>query len=168
MKYSFILYVIIFGVFLNISAFAQQTSSATAHATIVQPINLLHVRDLSFGNISPGETSGIVVLSPTAAGTRTANGGVILPSGSGTVQSAKFIVSGVDGYSYSIILPLAAITLSDGTHFMTIDNFTSTPSGSGVLTSGSQIIYVGATLNVNANQEAGVYTEDFEITVNYN
>lgn len=171
MKYYLYFFVIVIGFVLKTSAFGQNTTSnATTQASIVQPIDLSKVRDLSFGNISAGETSGTVILAPTAAGIRTASGGVTLPSGSGTVQSAKFIVSGVDGYAYSIILPLAAITLSDGTHFMTTYNFTSIPSGSGLLTSGSQLIYVGATLNVNANQEAGDYesTEDFEITVNYN
>ena len=169
MKYSLILFVIVIGCEFKTSAFGQSaTSSATA--SIVQPINLLKVRDLSFGNIAAGETSGTVVLAPTAAGIRSASGGVTLPAWSGTVQSAKFIVSGVDGYTYSIILPSASITLSDGTHSMTIDNFTSIPSGSGLFTPGSQIIYVGATLNVNANQEEGDYesTEDIEITVNYN
>jgi hypothetical protein len=170
MKHSLILYVIIFGVFLNTSAFAQQTSAAISQVTILQPINMLQVRDMSFGNISAGATSGTVTLAPTEASTRTTSGGVSLPSGSGTVHSAKFIVSGVDGYTYSIILPSTPITLSNGTNFMTIDNFTSTPSGSGTFTSGSQTICVGAVLNVNANQEAGLYEslEEFDVTVNYN
>jgi hypothetical protein len=168
MKYFLIFFVIVIG-FVKTSAFGQNAaSSATAQASIIQPINLSLVRDLSFGNISAGITSGTVVLAPTAASTRSATGGVTLPAGSGTVQSAKFIVSGNDGYSFSIILPAGAVTLSDGTHFMTIDNFTSKPSGSGVFDSGSQIIYVGAILNVNANQDAGVYAKDFEITINYN
>ena len=127
-------FVIVIGFVLKTSAFGQNaTSSATAQASIVQPIDLSKVRDLSFGNISAGGNSGTVVLDPTAPSTRTASGGVTLPSGSGTVQSAKFIVSGIDGWAYSIILPLAAITLSDGKHFMTADNFTSIPSDSGLL-----------------------------------
>ena len=53
---------------------------------------------------------------------------------------------------------------------MTVENFTSTPSGSGTFGPGVQPICVGATLNVNANQEAGVYvsTENFVVTINYN
>ena len=171
MKYYLYFFGFVIGFVINTSAFGQNaTSSATAQASIVQPINLSKVRDLSFGNISAGESSGTVVLEPTAASTRSVNGGVTLPSGSGTVQSAIFIASGVNGYAYTITLPSAAITLSDGTHLMTADNFTSVPSGSGIFTPGSQTIYVGATLNVNANQEAGDYesTEDFEVTLNYN
>ena len=165
-----IVIIIVNGFVLDTSASGQITSTATASATLVQPINLDKVRDLSFGKIASSETSGTVVLDPIASSTRTASGGVTLPAGTSTVQSAKFIVSGADGNTYSIILPSAATTLSNGTNFMTVDNFTSTPSGSATLNSGSQIIYVGATLNVNAYQEAGDYisTQDFEVTVNYN
>lgn len=115
LKYYFISFSFVIGIALNTYSFAQGTSNASVSGTIVQPINLIKVRDLSFGVISPGLTSGTVILEPTAASTRTTSGGVTLPSGSGTVHSAKFIVSGTDGYSYSILLPSGAITLSDGT-----------------------------------------------------
>jgi len=48
--------------------------------------------------------------------------------------------------------------------------FTSTPSGTGALTGGTQNITVGATLTVAAAQAAGVYTSGtpFSVTVNYN
>ena len=54
---------------------------------------------------------------------------------------------------------------------MTVDNFVSNPSGTGLLSaSGSQTVNVGATLNVAANQVAGTYenTTDLKVTVNYN
>jgi len=53
---------------------------------------------------------------------------------------------------------------------MTIDAFTSNPSGTGALTAGSQVLTVGATLNVGANQVTGAYTNatGFDVTVNYN
>lgn len=155
---------------LNSNASGQNAKAvARAEATIIQPVNLLKVRDLNFGFISSGETSGVVVLAPTEAGSRTVSGGVSLPSGTGPVKSAKFIVSGSKGNSFSIILPTNPIVLSNGSAFMTLDNFTSSPSGSGTFTSGSQTICVGATLNVNANQQPGLYksTEQFEIIVSY-
>jgi hypothetical protein len=144
-------------------------TSALASVTIIKPAQLLNVRDMNFGNVAAGETSGTVILYPTAASPRTATGGVTLPSGSGTVQSAKFILSGEDGYSFSIKLPSEIITLSSGVSFMTLDTFTSLPLGPGILNSGSETLYVGATLNINANQEPGTYktTKDFEILVNY-
>lgn len=162
--------VIAFGVSFNNRTLAQITSNATASAVIIQQISLSNVRDLSFGNISASASPGTVVLTPSEAATRIVTGGVTLPSGSGTVKSAKFVASGADGYSFSIMLPTVPITLSNGTSFMTIDNFTSVPSGSATFTPGAITICVGATLNVNANQEAGVYisTQDFEVTVSYN
>lgn len=57
---------------------------------------------------------------------------------------------------------------------MIVDHFTSSPSaanGAGVLNSkGIQTLYVGATLNVAANQTAGLYTSGtaFTVTINYN
>jgi hypothetical protein len=44
----------------------------------------------------------------------------------------------------------------------------SNPLGTGVLTLGSQIIYVGGTLTVDANQAVGLYNGNFNVTVNYN
>jgi hypothetical protein len=56
---------------------------------------------------------------------------------------------------------------------MVVDNFVSTPTvtDAGTLSgTGSQILYVGATLNVGAAQAAGVYQNPtgFNVTVNYN
>ncbi len=53
---------------------------------------------------------------------------------------------------------------------MTVDTFTSTPSGTGSLAGGSQTLSVGATLHVAAAQAAGTYTSatPFTVTVNYN
>ena len=52
---------------------------------------------------------------------------------------------------------------------MTAGSFTSNPSGTGTLSSGTQNISVGATLTVAAGQVPGVYTSgNFSVTVNYN
>jgi hypothetical protein len=53
---------------------------------------------------------------------------------------------------------------------MVVNAFTSTPTGTGALTGGSQDILVGATLNVGAAQPAGTYTNltGLVVTVNYN
>ena len=147
------------------------TESSPAHATIVGPITITLVRDLNFGNVAASALAGTVILDPIAASTRTAVGGVTLPAATGTVQSAQFTVAGVVGYTYSVAIPTVSVTLSDGTNNMTVDDFTSTPSGAGGdLSSGSETLYVGATLNVNAAQPAGVYNSlaDFDVTVNYN
>jgi hypothetical protein len=53
---------------------------------------------------------------------------------------------------------------------MIVNTFQSSPSGTGTLTGGSEVLTVGATLNVTGGQVAGTYTSStpFDVTVNYN
>ncbi len=146
-------------------AFAQ-SATATATAVIVSPITLARTADMSFGNIIADADGGTVVLVP--AGTRTLNG-LTSPSIVGTVTAASFTVTGLSGATYAISLP-ANHTISSGGNNMVVDTFTSTPSGTGTLTGGTQTLNVGATLNVGGAQPAGTYTNalGFTVTVNYN
>ncbi|GGH63877.1 hypothetical protein HNQ91_002427 [Filimonas zeae] len=148
---------------------AQASATATATATIVTPISISKTDNLNFGNVAVhATTAGTVVLSP--GGARSATGGVTLPATPGTVAAASFTVSGEGNYTYAITLPSSALTITDGTNTMTVTDFTSTPNGTGTLSSGTQTLNVGATLNVAAGQAAGVYTSaaPFTVTVNYN
>jgi len=148
---------------------AQETASATVTATIVTPISITKDVDMNFGNVAvQSTTGGTVVLTP--AGTRTRTGGVTLPTTAGTVTAAQFTVSGTSGYTYTITLPTTPLTITSGANTMTVTAFTSTPSGTGTLTGGSEVVNVGATLNVAAAQPAGVYVSGtpFNVTVNYN
>jgi hypothetical protein len=153
------------------ASFAQATATASASATIITPITIVKNVDMNFGNVAVSASlAGTVVLAP--AGTRTTGGagGVTLPSTTGTVAGADFTVSGQASYTYAITLP-TNVTLSSGSNSMVINNFTSVPSATGTLsTSGSQDLKVGATLNVNAAQASGVYTNAtaVPVTVNYN
>lgn len=124
---------------------------------------------MSFGNVAVSSTAGTVVLAP--ASTRTKTGGVTLPVTAGTVTAAQFTVSGQAGYTYTITLPTTlTITKATTLETMSVDTFTSTPTPTGTLTSGSEVVLVGATLNVGASQVAGLYenTTGFAVTVNYN
>jgi hypothetical protein len=127
---------------------------------------------MNFGNIAvQAGTGGTVILAP--AGTRTTGGagGVTLPATTGTVTAAAFTVNGNGSYTYAITLPGSAVTLTraSGSETMDATAFTSTPSGTGTLSSGTQNITVGATLTVAAAQVPGVYTYgNFNVTVNYN
>ena len=78
-------------------------------------------------------------------------------------------MDGKAGSTYAITLP-GSITVSDGTNSMTVNTFTSTPSLNGTLSSGgSQALYVGATMNVAANQVfVAPFAGTFNVTVNYN
>lgn len=165
--------VILFTIIILISGFtdkvsAQTSLSATASAIEVIPITISNSANMNFGNISVGSTAGSVILAPS--GVRSAVGGVTLPVLTGTVDNAAFTVSGSVSATYSISLP-SSYTITSGTKTMIINAFTSDPSGIGTISSsGSQILNVGATLNVGAGQAAGTYTNTngFQVTVNYN
>lgn len=151
------------------TARAQETASATVTATIVTPISITKDVDMNFGNVAVRSSAGgTVVLTP--AGTRTTTGGVTLPTTAGTVTAASFTVNGTSGYTYVITLPTTPLTITSGANTMTVTAFTSDPSGTGTLIGGTQVLNVGATLNVSAAQPAGQYVSGtpFNVTVNYN
>ena len=159
----------IFMLALGTKASAQASASATATATIVTPITITKTSDMNFGNVAvQAATGGTVVMTP--AGARSATSGVTLPGTPGTVSAASFTVNGQAGYTYAISLP-TAVTLTDAaSNQMTVNGFTSTPTATGTLTAGTDILNVGGTLNVTAGQTPGVYTSatPFTVTVNYN
>jgi hypothetical protein len=152
------------------TSFGQVTASASATATIVAPIAITKTVDMNFGNIAVSTSAGTVVLAP--AGTRTNTGGVSFPASTGTVAAASFNVTGEGSYTYAITLPSGNYTITrvSSSETMTVNTFVSNPSGTGTLTSGSQTLNVGATLNVSGSQVAGEYTNatGFDVTVNYN
>jgi hypothetical protein len=151
------------------NSFAQVTATASTSATIITPIAITKDVDMNFGNIAVSPTLGGTVVLPTT-GARTLTGGVTLPVVTGTVTPASFTVTGEGNSTYSITLPSSAITLSSGSATMTVENFVSTPSNTGALNNGTQVVKVGATLNVGAAQAAGTYTNasGLFVTVNYN
>ena len=154
------------------SSFAQATATASASANIITPISIAKDVDMNFGNVAVSATiAGTAVLAP--AGTRTTGGagGVTLPATTGTVSAAQFTVSGQAAYTYAITLPTSCVITDGASHNMTVDNFTSTPSATGLLSgTGTQVLNVGATLNVSAAQASGLYTNatGVPVTVNYN
>lgn len=141
------------------------TTSANATARIVTPIAISKTADMNFGDVVAGGSAGTVVL--TSAGARSATGGATLGNGS-AVAAAAFNVTGQASATYAITLPASA-TVTSGANNMTVNTFTSNPSGTGALSGGgSQALSVGATLNVGASQATGTYTGSFSVTVAYN
>lgn len=157
---------------IGTSAIAQQSSTATAgvSATIITPISISKTADMNFGNIAVSTGSGgTVILAP--GGSRTPSGGVSLPATTGSPSAASFTVTGEGSYTYAITLPSSAVSIDDNaSHTMDVTAFTSTPTPTGTLSSGTQTLNVGATLTVGAAQAVGTYSADvpFDVTVNYN
>ena len=154
------------------TSYGQATATASSNATIITPISISKDAggDLNFGNVAVSAATGGTVVLPTS-GVRTQTGGVTLPVVTGTVNAASFTVTGSGTSTYSISLPTSDVTLTgtpSGT--MIVNTFISTPSGTGALTGGTQVVKVGATLHVAAAQPAGTYTNaaGLFVTVNYN
>ena len=152
--------------FANTTYAQSSSASAATEATIINPISITKNTDMNFGNIVAG-VAGTVDL--TVTNTRTAVG-VTLPAATpGTVSAAVFTVNGLEASTYAITLP-APFTITGAGTPMTVDNFVSTPTPTGLLTGGTQTITVGATLHIAANQAAGIYSNatGLEVKVNYN
>ena len=173
MKKSYLIPLVIIGVGIIAagSANAQQaeaTTSANANAAIIADITLTKTADMNFGDVIAGSALGTVVLTAAASPSRSTTGGTELGN-SGSVSSATFTVGGEGSSTYSITLPSSDVTITSGANTMTVNTFTSSPSGTGTLSGGSETLYVGATLNVAASQASGNdYTGSFNVTVAYN
>ena len=148
------------------TSFAQVSATASAAGTIISPIAITKNVDMNFGDLAVNNNAGTVVLATD--GSRVRTGGVSLPVITGAVAAAEFTVTGTAGYAYTFSLPAGATTVSNGTETMTIDTWTS--NSTGIIAGGSEVVKVGATLNVNASQGSGLYTSTvpFQVTVNYN
>lgn len=153
--------------FLTHSANAQAaTTNGTATAKVLAPIAIAAGANLNFGSVAASAALGTVVITP--AGARSVTGGVgAVTDGANSPTSGVFTVTGAAGIGFSITLPATA-TITSGVNTMTVNAFTSTPSGTGTLVAGTATVNVGATLNVAANQVAGSYTGTYPVTVNYN
>jgi Domain of unknown function (DUF4402) len=167
MKKTLIGAAIVAAVTFTHAASAQNTASAgfSVGAHIVSPLSIVKVTDMNFGDVVPSVAGGSVALSTAGVATPA---GVNLGNGGAARTAATFTVSGQSGYTYAITLP-GSSTISDGaTHTMSVGSFTSNPSGTGALVSGTQALALGATLTVGPNQTPGVYSGSFNVTVTYN
>ena len=155
-------------------AFAQDTATADATAEVLQALNLsLDSGTLDFGAIV---VNGADTLTLTPAGTMDcANKQVVC---AGTTDVPTFEVTGTDGAAVTINLPTANVNLvvaggsaAVAEETLVLNNFTSSANGTNgpeaTLTGGSALFTVGGTLNIGANQDAGVYTGTFDVSVEY-
>lgn len=150
------------------------TATATATAVIISPITIVKTADMSFGDIVADADGGTVTLNPVTS-VRTPTGISVITGSAFTL--ASFTVAGQGNYTYSVTLPASA-TIDDGAGgtAMTVNSFTSSPSGAALRIDNdtkNQVLTVGATLNIGANQTPGTYTSAqgsgaFAVTVNYN
>lgn len=162
---------ILIGIFsimaLNLMSQNQSSTSSTS-ANIIQPISISKTDDLRFGNIVALSTDESVTID--SDGIRTSSNSLSLPTATpGNISSAKFNVSGLNGATYSIVLP-TSFNVTNGSNNMLVHTILSNPTSTGILINGTQEISVGATINVSANQATGLYINDnsLVVTVAYN
>jgi hypothetical protein len=147
---------------------ASATSTVIARVRVVEPIKITKSVDLDFGNVIGSFSTGTLTLDPN--GIRTVNGVQISNAVPGDVTAAEAIVTH-NNNNYSIALP-ESFTLFNSENpdqFLLINRFTIQPLPNAG-DEGSDILKIGATLNLEANQLPGYYTNSagFNVTVSYN
>lgn len=154
------------------------TAAAAAEVAVMQPLQLVKMRDLDFGKIGPTPVAGTVVLNPNNNACTT-TGGLLHVGG---CQAAVFGGMGARRMLVRINAP-TTITLAGPGQAMVIDTITLDtspdlqlqPTGNGngnrryriVTDSGIFAFNLGGRLRVNANQAAGAYSATFAVTVVY-
>lgn len=150
--------------------FSQASANSTikARAMVVEPIQITKTVDMNFGNVIGGYSSGSLILTPD--GTRIVNGVQISNAILGEVNPAQALVTH-GNHKYSISLPTSFTLYNEENpnHVLFIDQFTVKPfpTSKG---EASDLLRIGATLNLQANQMPGFYTNStgFNVTVLYN
>ena len=164
------LFVLIFHCKLIIAQKNSNTATSSITATITNPIGISKTNDMNIRGTALSTFPGIITIDPKKS--RKIRKGRNLTISKSAVNPASFNVTGEDTYTYSITLPssIYSIESSSVSETMLINDFTSSPSSSGILTSGVQTIFVGATINLNVSQphkkDNGILT--FDVIVNYN
>ncbi|MBO9669165.1 MAG: DUF4402 domain-containing protein [Sphingobium sp.] len=154
-------------------AFAQASDAetTTASVTLAQPIALSETAALQFGLVAKGTTGSNTIVINETTGSRSLGGGgnASLVTG-GTTGRAAYSVTGQDGATFSITLTSSSINLTDGGTGSLAATLTRSAT-TGTLTGGTATFGIGGTLtvdNTDANDAAGAYSGDFEVTVAYN
>lgn len=154
-------------IFISDSVNSQNSKSAkvTARVTVIDPIKITKGVDLDFGNVISSINSGTLTLSPD--GSRTANGVHISSNFPGNVSPAEARVShGNNRYSISLPESFTLYNQENPNQIILINEFEVVPNAGELI----DILKIGATLHLEANQQSGFYSNSngFNVTVSYN
>ena len=139
---------------------------AKASGALIFPLTVVTKNNLDFGYIAVNG-AGTVVVNPNTS-VRSVTGGVLALGG--RPQPATFLGAARSASVVIIRVPKSPITIRrvGGTETMTVQNFTLQGQDKRTLARMEAFEFnVGATLVVNANQAEGVYTGEFDVTVQY-
>jgi hypothetical protein len=137
------------------------SATAMASATVLPPLSVDKVADLSFGAFSATAAGGTITVTPDGG-----QSGENVQRVGGTPAAARFTISGIGNRAFQVSLPAAgSIILSSRESQLAIENFSlEAPSA---LSDGTADIKVGGTLKVGANQPPGTYVGRFTLIVEY-
>ena len=158
------LFALVIAALASPSVMANTATSTIAVEIDSRAITLANIQGLNFGVILPfGRTGSLTVSS---SGTHSASNAHM--SDATNVSASSWAVTGVPNAPYQVTLPSSA-TITNGTENMTVNGFSRSGGSQLFLDAGGNASFnVGATLNIGANQPAGVYSGSFAVTVNYN
>lgn len=152
-------------------ALAQQASAqAEARGVVLQPLTLTRIQDLDFGTVVGSAVAGTVDIDADT-GARTVAGGVTgVPSFPG--DRAVFQGAGTSGQDVVLSLnsPALLISTANPLDTVTVNSMTLDSGNATTRTIGATGIFqvgVGGNFGIAANQPAGLYRADFELTADY-
>jgi spore coat protein U-like protein len=154
-----------------------ETEPLAAQLDVVSPGSFFKIADLNFGTVVASNATGTVTITP--AGVRSATGGVTLwgndhhPAqfaGMKPTAANRPVRMRVGSNSINLTGPGAPMTVSlFRANTSPAQVLTTTPRNFQVqqASNGAFALFVGATLNVNANQAPGTYTGTWTLTLDY-
>ena len=150
------------GLYTTVASAAGVTTSASAN--VITPMTIAEVTALDFGDVGVGALGGDVTLAPGGGRSVTAGDAEIIAGGSNT--AGTFTITGQPNKAYTLTYPAAAVDISGGVGTMDVGAFTDNSSGT-IPLAGTENFNVGATLTIGGGQAAGLYSNTYTLTVNY-
>lgn len=154
---------------------AQSIDFATTTVDLITPIAIAKTAEMHFGTVAASGTPGTIILAYNSTITVGTGGATIVTTGSSEPSTAKFLVTGLTGDTFSIGLPTDDLVLTGTTDGMKAGSFKASTDGTndvttGTIAEGGTTISVKAILTVPANAVAGRYANanQLVVKVNYN
>ena len=152
-------------------------TGTTAGAKLIVPMAIFQDAPLHFGtiNILTGDKGDVVL--PSNSTTRVFSGGVASSAVAPFATNAAFHVTGTKYTTYALTLPstIDVTETEGGSEKMTISDLKARFNGAGsdAVTStlsdnGTDNFTLGGKLKVEKNQDGGIYSGTFNVTVDYN
>lgn len=149
-----------------------ETASApgAAEASVIEPLRIVSDDDLRFGEFTRPTAAGTLIIGVTGLVNGTAgmaSSYQIAQNGSGR-GPASFHLLGSPNRLVTVTLP-NRFNISRGARRMRVDNLTINSASQSIRLDGTGYfqLLIGGRLNVGANQQLGVYSGTFDVTVVY-